>query len=238
MDNNEIKVVLPQGAETIKILTGFAESPINRTAVNIHGDIHSVASYIKINEGLIDKGKAYILFSESTRQINLFTDPGSPLGLLVNGTLETYPELDSFKINKSSSQTFSQTQLEKLIRMNRIWFRDKDEHMTLVGKLKSFTAKVQADIQSEQDQRSNKNNKYLKQVTTDLASDFVLSIPIYKGADPSTFRVEICYELTDAQVSFWLESVELYELQKSGVQNAFLKYYDDFKKKDFVVING
>ncbi len=232
--NLNLKIEGVQGNELI-IRHGEAPKVIEPKSVKIAGDIKSVLNFIKIRIDGIDKQKATIEFNEKLKSVVLNTDPSSPIQTTVVGELEVYEKLDQFGINKE--KFYGQNELEKFVRMNRFFFADKEKHGQLVSNLKNLSAKVNAEMVSEKDNRGNRNIGLKKEVKTDLAADFVLSIPLFKNSEPKTFRVEICYELTDSTMRFWLESVELEELQMDAVQKEFSAQKDHFNELGFVVIS-
>ena len=235
MENNvTLKLESVQGTELI-IRTGDAPRVIEPKSVKIAGDIKSVLNFIKIRVDGIDKQKATIEFNERLKSVVLNTDPSSPIQTSVVGELEVYEKLEQFGINKE--KFYGQNELEKFVRMNRFFFADKEKHASLVSSLKNLKAKIDAEITSEKDNRGNRNVGLKKEVKTDIAADFVLSIPLFKNSTPVTFRVEICYEFTDSTMRFWLESVELEELQMDAVTKEFAEQKQHFNELGFVVIS-
>ena len=237
----EVNVNIAQGVDVSKpiiihILDGVAPDPVNPKAVNLKGDIDAVMSYI-INVGhTINKEVAVIIFDEDKRQITFCSDPSSATPINVVAKLEPFTDLHNFGINQE--KYFGLKELEKFVRMNRMYFSDKEAHTKLAADLKSFTAKIQSELKAESDNRGNRNNAFAKQVTTDLAADFVLFIPIFKGQIASLFRVEICYDVTDSQARFWLESVELAELSVDMVRKTFGEQQKYFAEHGYTVINA
>jgi hypothetical protein len=237
---NEVNVNIAPGVDVSKpiiihVLEGDAPKAINPKGINIIGDINAVYDFLKTRAELLDKKTAVIIFDEAKGTILLQTDPSSDLQTCVKALLEEFPDLKAFGINQE--KYYGQKELEKFVRMSRLYFPDKEAHMKLVTDLKSFSAKVQSEMKSEADNRGNRNNSFAKQVVSDIAIDFVLTIPLFKGQSPKSFRVEICYDVTDSTVRFWLESVELAELQKLAVLDAFHPQREDFTNKGFTLIN-
>lgn len=236
MEEQKVNITLAEGQKevTVILLEGKAAPHVLPESIKIVGDINAVKDFILTRENTLDKNKAIIVFNEEKGEISLNSDPSHPHRTIVIGKVVSHPDLIEFKINKGGF--FSLKELEKLIRMYRFYFPDKDAHLQLTGQLKSFTANVYSDLKNESDQRGNKSQAFNKKVQSDLAAEFTLNIPIFKGQSPSTFRVEICYDVTDSTVRFWLESVELFELEKEAVSNAFGPQLDQFKEKEFTVI--
>ena len=219
----------------IHLLEGKAPDPINPIQVVINGNISAVTDYLKTRKDIVPKDKSYIIFDEAERTIILRVEEDSPLGTAVRASLSAYPELEAFGIN--STTRYSLADLEKHIRMNRFFFADQESHGKLLSQLRSFTAKIQSDLKAEADQRGNKSYAFNKTVDSDLSADFVLYMPIYKGLPSSRFRVEICYDVTDSSVRFWLESVELFELEKSMLLQEFEKHKKQYVEDGFTVMS-
>lgn len=235
MEDEKIQIQVAQGVTELTIRHGDAAKVIVPSKTEIKGNINAVYDFIKTRASTLDKLKCVIIFSESTGVLTLSADPSFPeSNTVVIAQIEEFEDLKAFGINKE--KYYNLKDIEKFIRMNRFWFNDKDDHFKLSGQLKSFSAKVQSELQQEADNRGNKNNSFKKQVTSDLAADFVLNIPIYKGCKYNVFRVEICYDVTDSQARFWLESVELFELQKTALNESFSSQVDEIKAMGFTVI--
>lgn len=67
------------------------------------------------------------------------------------------------------------------------------------------------------------------------ASYFIEQVRFDTGIKPVTFRVELCYDVTEGSVKFWLESVELHEIIQQQVDAIFI---EELKAAaGFVIIN-
>lgn len=235
--NIHVKFAEGEQVKTLIILEGEAAKPLNNHPVKntISGDINSIVNYLQHREALLDRNTVVIYFDEVKGVITLNANPSDELALVIVAKSESYPDLDKFSINQD--KTFTQTNLEQLIKMSRIYFADRDEHSKILIELGNFKAKVQSELEASKDKRSNETKNFSKQVTSGLSADFKLSMPLFKGSENSVFRVEICYDVTDSSVRFWLESVELFELQKDAVKKAFEPQWIDFVGKGFTCIN-
>jgi hypothetical protein len=221
MEKIELNVENIDGAKEIIYRRGDA-SPIELPEMNvIEGDINTIASFISkryprpstpnaLGLQFVDKNRAIVTVDKEKFEITLELDPEHPRGTVVKGKLSFAPELLKFQINTEAM--FNREQLIKLIRFNKIFFPDKDQHEKLLSSYMAFSAEVNAKIGKESDTRGNVTNGYKKTVTTSVPDSFVLDIPVFKGQGKRKFRVEICIEATDASTRFWLESVELHDL--------------------------
>lgn len=238
METPQIQVNLSQGegGNVLAILQGQAPDPINKNSVSITGNIGAVGDFIRPRESIINKDAAHIIFTEDKGTILLVLNEDIDAKTTVTASLEEYPDLKKFGINAGTR--FTQREVEALIKMSRIFFPTSDEHAELLKQFKEFSAQVNSSIANTADSRANKNVNFQKQVTSGLAEEFRLSIPIFKGTEKTTFRVEICYDVTDASVSFWFESVELFELRKEVILKSFEEQSKEFKEKGFTVIHA
>lgn len=201
----------------LEIRTGEAAPNFIPDKVRIEGDIRSVSSFFNHRTKraepaalqTIDASRAVITVNRGANSITGELDPNDPKGTIVSGKLELSDELKKFGIN---SKSFTQAEMVKLIRFNRLAFGSEEKHAEILRLYQKFSFKTNAEGASEKDQRGNKSNSFSKEVFTDLPNEFLLYIPIYKGEEKRTFRVEICFDASDASVKFWFESVELEEL--------------------------
>lgn len=129
----------------------------------------------------------------------------------VCGELTLNKDLQNFKINKQ--HTYSHKELSQFLKMNRVWFADKDENIKVVSNLERFKARVTQEIESGNDMKGNKKYLFEQNVTHELQLKFTLSIPVYDRRS-LTFEVEILFDITDGNTKLWLESRELAELMQ------------------------
>lgn len=232
----ETKLILPETVgNEITIREGQALPAKEPVKIQLSGDISTASNYLKvrIEQNEIDLKKAVIVTDKLNRKITLFLDPANAYGGEITGTLDLSDEIKPFSINQS--KTFNREELVKLFRFNKIWFSDADKYDTLLKQLMAFQANVNMHTADAKDQRGNRSNAFNKTVNTDLPTDFILTIPIFKGKDAVTFRVELCYDVTEGSVKFWLESVEVHEIIQTEVDSIFAEELT--AAKGFVIVN-
>jgi len=223
MEKMELNVYSDAGA--ITILEGSAPEPLPLREPNkiaITGDIHSVANFIKDrSEGhssqAIDKNKAIVTVDKDKRTILLQLDPENYYGTTVTATLEQSKELAQFGIN--TPFRYNRKQLLDLLRFNRLYFEDKTQHAQVLLGLSKLRIKSETEIQQEKDNQGNKRSLHDVKTVDDggLVKEFNITVPLFKGFAPKNISVEICFELVNNDVSFWLESVGLKELIDSSI---------------------
>ena len=181
----------------------------------ISGDINSVKNFLSIRRGAADEAQkiedktAIVIADKDALTITLSLQPNNPLGAVITAALQISPELEQFNINRPV--TYNREQFIKLIRFNKIWFDNSGNHEKLLNQLLSFSASAKTNLEQQSDNRANKNSAFKKDVSTDVLPGFILNIPIFKNQQKSRFYVEIAFDITETQIKFWLESVELNE---------------------------
>lgn len=228
-----------KGDATLTILDGKALPLKEPQKVTIGGDIKTIGNFVNVRRQAgsgnqqIDTSKAIVIVDRKELAISLLTDPENPYGAELLGKLEVSDELKQFFINKN--KTFDKSELVNLIRMNRLFFADADKHKELLLAFQKVSSSVNINANDSADTRGNKARDFVKTVTTNVPTEFILDIPVFKGFPNNRFRVEIALDVTEGSARFWFESVELHELimkQSREIINQELE-----NVKDFVIIN-
>lgn len=213
------------------ILIGTANTPLLPVKLEISGNFSSVGNFLKVKKSDANEFQeiltenAIVTCDYDSLTIKLETNPNDEYATVVVGKGEYSNELKEFGINQG--KFFTRESLIKILRYNRRFFPNKEENAKLLSSYQNFTASVKKDISDNSDLRGNAARSFNKQIKTDIAENFVISIPIFKGESPLTFPVEICIEENDSGVRFWFESVELAELlevKKEELFNRELQY--------------
>lgn len=234
----KIAVNLMNGANgsTITILEGQALEQKEPAKIKLEGNIDAVKEFLSkrtvINGDVLqqlDKKKAVIIVDEDKMYIQLLLDPENQDGTEVMAKLEFTTYLKDFHIN--GQRTFTREELIKLLRFSKPLFDNSDKHEALLKAYQTFDFSASINAATDSDLRGNKKNSLAKVITTNLPADFILGLPIFKGQQKETFRVEICYDTTDASIKFWFESVELAQLidqRKIEIFEESLAGYQDY----------
>lgn len=108
----------------------------------------------------------------------------------------------------NSSRTF-------MLKMNRIYFADRDENMAIVSSLEKLRVRVTQEIENGNDFKGNKKHLFEQNVQHEIRLQFTLVVPLYKGQEKKSFLVDVNFDITDGNTVFWLESVDLKELMET-----------------------
>ena len=114
--------------------------------------------------------------------------------------------------------------------MNRVFFVDKDLNAKIVGSLQNFKATVEKEIESMNDLRGNAKESKIQKLEMQMAESFELAMPIFKGQNNATFKVLILANVREGAVEFYLESVELKEMQDATAQKLIERELENFKE--------
>ncbi|HNH23051.1 MAG TPA: hypothetical protein PLY26_12930, partial [Ferruginibacter sp.] len=139
----------------------------------------------------------------------------------------------AFFINKN--KTFTKEELVKLIKFNKLFFDDKEKHAEMLLAFQKVSSTVNISANDSSDDRGNKERAYVKNVTSNAPTEFILNIPVFKGFPAVRFRVEVCLDVTEGSARFWFESVELHELTQKQTDEIFEEQLKE--AEGFVIIN-
>jgi hypothetical protein len=212
--------------DTITFLEGKALEQKPPVKIELSGDIKTVATFLKVRKieigydlQEVNKSKALVLVDKKDLTIELQLDPQNCYGTIIQGVLTEAEELKQFGIN--TTNTFKKEQLVKLLKFNKIWFDDHAKHAQLVLAFQKVESTVNIRANESNDERGNKERAFVKEVTTNAPTEFILNIPIFNGFAHVRFRVEICLDVTEGSARFWFESVELHEIKQILKEKIF-----------------
>jgi hypothetical protein len=239
----ELKITLTGDQKELIIREGKAQEPLplkEPKIIVIAGDIHSVANFINGRQTghsaqEIDQNRAVVMVDKFHKTITLLVDPENYYGATIVAKLEQSKELEQFGINTSTR--YNRKQLLDLLRFNRLFFEDKNQHAQVITGLYKLRIKSETEIQQEKDNQGNKRNLLDVKTVDDggLVKEFNITLPLFKGFDPKQITVEVCFDVLNGDVSFWLESIGLKEVTDAAIDGIFeeeLRFCEGF-----VIIN-
>lgn len=244
MEDLHLKLDPVNGNATITVLQGDALEQKAPNVVKLSGDINTVNNFLSVRKEtsktnisgnqFVDLSKAVVQVDKKALTITLLLDPENYYGTVVTGKLESSEEIKQFFINKD--HTFTKEQLVKLIKFSKLYFDDADKHAAMLLAFQKVSSTVNIQANDSSDTRGNKERGFIKEVTTNAPTEFILNIPIWKGFPPVRFRVEIGLDVTEGSARFWFESTELYELMQSQVDEIFTEALKE--SQGLVIINN
>ena len=201
----------------VHLLSGGAPKVINPVAFKMSGDITTPRIYL--NGQKPPSTCSVVMFDRENMCIGVTVDYMNENGSKVTGKVENSEMVTRYAINQDKK--FTLDELRKLVRLTGPWFKDENQHRALMINLNTFNAKVEAQIADEKNNRGSENKQLKRDVTTDVPFSFVLQGPILKGGKSLSFQVDVCLEITDGGVRFWLESTELIKLSTQCIDEMF-----------------
>lgn len=219
---------LSEGQSVLVIREGQAEKIYENRLIEIQGTIEAPRKFIEKRMIDHEKQSAHVLFNREKMQIILTLDEREHFKTTITGTLLKNPDLEVYGINKEKQYTIAD--LQKFLKMRRAHFTDKDKNMIIVTNLGKFRASISTELEQMKSNRGEEKQLKETKISTDLALDFDLDLPIFKGGENKKFKVEICFDVRDAAVSVWLESPELQEIidgERDGILSKELESFTD-----------
>lgn len=205
---NEI-ILQKDGAYGIRTVVGLAEKPA--IPVKITGLIGCALAFL--TKRLLDGLQNHILVNKDEGSITLIVNEHNQYGdtAEIIGEIRKSKELKVWNINKDTE--YNTFELADLIKMNRHHFASQVEAMKLVTELKAFKAKVDKEIELQNNNRGNNKAMVDQVVKSNIPEKFNLRIPIFSGEKPVDIEVEIYINHNSLRCS--LVSVQLEELIQS-----------------------
>lgn len=241
METLEVKIEKTDGELIIREGNAVEPLPLKEpNIIKISGDINSVSNFIQNRQSghssqAIDKNRAIVTVDKHVRTIVLQLDPENHYGATITAKLEQSKELEQFGINTSTR--YNRKGLLDLLRFNRLFFEDKNQHVQVISGLYKLRIKSEQEIQQEKDNQGNRRTLHDVKTVDDggMVKEFTLTVPLFKGFPPEKITVEICFEVLNGDVSFWLESIGLKEATDAALDGIFENQLKSCE--GFVIIN-
>lgn len=230
MENLTVKV--ENETKELLIRQGDAPKLYDPEQVNLTGTITAPADYAEKRKSKIEPLLCNVVADYSKKKIILTVNEDSKFKSVITGSLETFPELHEMCIN--GKKVFTHRELLELIKFKGSYFKNREQHTALITALKNFDAKVNQEFANANDFKGAQATKKVVDIKTNLGLEFVLAIPMFTGGETLSFLVDICVDVNNGGVVFWLESVELHDLQTKGIETEFSKQLT--RLSDFIII--
>lgn len=229
---NELRLNVEKDGAIVTILQGQSAKIYDPRLVEIKGNIDAPAEFIRKRTDDIPANKTNVVFDMLNRTISLIVDEESHFAKHITGVLEYNPDLLDFGINKPTKRSVSD--LYKMLRLKRAFFKKREDHATILDQLKKFEAKTEVEFKSTNDFKGSTALSKIQSCKTNLTYNFTLNLPIYIGLPDTDFNVEIEFEPTDGSIMCWLISEDLAELEVNQRDAIMEKQLSEFA--DYVVI--
>lgn len=207
----KVNISLTEGTKELIIRQGAALAQNEPVRIIEKGTINSPSTFTAIRKAVAQT--ALVTYSRSEMRITYAANPEDKHAPVITGTMLSNPDLEKFKINKSESGNWSLKSLASFIKMNRMFFSSTAEEVAkLVTDLNAYRGKIVTEVEQSQDSRGNSKSMLERKIESNTPVEFKLSMPLFVGYKAKEFRIEICFDGSDAGMVCWLESPELQEL--------------------------
>lgn len=177
-------------------------------AVSISGTIDTPARWVKKRKDDIVSADAHVLVDRDHMTIMLNTDENSAYSDKIVGTLTLSTEMQEFGIN--TGEYMSCFDMADRIKQLRTYFETQQEAMKLVTELRNFKAKIDKELEMNDDKRGNQMIFKAQTVESNLPKSFKVNMPIFKGTGKRTFEVEV--EINPNDLSCTLVSPDAHDI--------------------------
>jgi hypothetical protein len=161
----------------------------------ISGILNSPLMWLQKRVGKHDILSSHIIVDRDRMSIELITEERDHFRNSIVGKLEYHPAFIKFGIN--SGNYITTHEMADKIKMNRSFFESKSDAMVLVSTLKNFKAKIDSEIERNNDNRGNVKAFVQQTVSSNLPNSFNMVMPIFKGEKPMKIEVEVYIEADD-----------------------------------------
>lgn len=218
MDNENIKIVTGDTEKVEVILRRVDkvnELPVKPPIpVNLDGILSAPCEFLRKRydqTDQINQKRCVIIVDREKMSIRLITNEDDPYNQgIVNGKLEIHPKFKEFGIN--TGKEWSPAALGLFMKMNRAFFKSKEDNMKLVTELMNFKAKVDASIERSVKEKGDRTDNFSQVVNSNLPERFTLLIPVIKGRPAEEIEIETFAQVDGREVSFVLISPAAQEI--------------------------
>lgn len=240
-NNNEEKKnlkdrILGEANENIQVvwLEGQAPKQHNPQPVEIEGVLSSVSEFLRQREDTYDIKKSHCLVSKTRGTMELVINEQSVVNNYnIKGSIKKGIIFEKLGINTATG--YEPNELSAKLRLMRSIFANKSEHMELVSTLRNLKAKVNQDLEQDNDNRGNVSVKFKQVLNSNIPKSFTLCLPLIEGENPINVEVETILEAKGTDIVCYLESVDAQELLDEAISKLIDEEVEKIKEKTAVI---
>lgn len=243
MEDKKFNISIPEGysGAPIEIIVREGE-PANQLPnkepqkILITGVIGSPLRFLEKRVELLNQKECNILVNREDMTIMLTINEESYYKGIITGKVTLSQVFSDFGIN--TGKKWTPNKLGNFIKMHRSHFKDKQEWMILVDKLKSFTAKVNQNIEKKKIESGSYSDSISAEVNSNLPISFRVNLPIFVGTEETSIEVEFDHEVDGKDVQLSLVSPGAMEVLESYRNTCIDQVLEEIKKiaPDIVII--
>ena len=210
-ENNLVEKMIEAGVKEVVIRKGEALQLFPKKLVKINGAIDAPSRFVEARSSEFNTLKSHTLIDRDNKKITLIVNEDSNTdNIIVEGVIEVAKDFVNLGINQSKG--YSPAELSQKLKMLRSFFPSKGEHAIIVSTLRNLKAKVKADLDKMDDQRGNVTQNFTQAVESNMPEQFTMEMPLIKGGINYSFPVMILLEVSNNEITCFLESVDAQEI--------------------------
>ena len=158
----------------------------------VRGTISAVSRFLENRYGKegCEGPTSNILVDRENATIQLDCDEKNFYGALVYGSLVVSPDFKKWDIN--TGKEYDAKELADFIKMNRSAFENKQEAMKLASELSNLKVKTDKELEKADNNRGEMRFAISQKVIEmNIPGEITLNLPLFKGEQKETFKVEI-----------------------------------------------
>jgi transcriptional regulator len=228
------QTALDQGLTSLVILEGQAPSQHNDLPVIITGNIDAPSRFIAGRSDDFKESKKHCLVSKTDGHILLVLNEQSVVNKYqIQGKIEVAKKFTSLGINNDKT-AYTPEELANKLKLLRSMFVSNLEHATICATLRNLKAKVNSEIEKQDDKKGNVQRNFKQTVESNMPDSIKLNIALLEGEDPIEIEVNVLLEANGSDIKCYLESIDAAELIET--QFALRVEQEVEKIKDFVTV--
>ncbi|MEH0156518.1 hypothetical protein V6R21_20385 [Limibacter armeniacum] len=226
MEQETLHLKLENTGNEVIIRHGVALPLKEPKTVVITGSIYAPQQWMESQKELLNKDECHLKIDRLNAAITLVTNHHNAYHDTVKGELKRAEILDAFGIN--TGKVYTDKELAKFFRKTRFYFVSQEEANKTIRSLEQFKARIESDIENEQDKRGNARLLFERRVQSDVPEMITLRLPVFQGLEAEELSVMICAECTSHSVEFSLESMDLYQKEEERKDEIFDAIVEEF----------
>jgi hypothetical protein len=220
---------------SIIVLTGEAPKQYNPEPVTINGNIDAPSRFVDGKNKEFEKSQRHCMVSKTDGKIVLILNEQSIVNrYTIQGRISIGKKFKALGINQDNV-AYSPEELANKFKLLRAMFKNNMEHASICSTLRNLKAKVNRDIDNQDDRKGNVTTNFKQTVESNMPDAITLKLPLLEGEDPVEVEVNVVLETNGAtDILCYLESIDAAEIIEKLFEQRVNQEVE--KLKDFVTI--
>jgi len=218
MEPEKMNIVFPEGKDKAELIIREVKDVVEEKLpvleplqLGITGNISAPFAFLEkrwnAEDGQIDHFRTHILVDrDALKMVLCVNETDKRNQKCITGNILLSRQYIAFGINEKENWT--PESLGNFFRINRTYFDDRDECMSLVTLLKGFKAKIASNVEKYRSDNGSYTENFNQAVQSNLPDSFFVNIPVFKGCKPERIEVNIVAQVNGSDISLALISAD------------------------------